>query len=85
MHLLSPADAGKMHCRACEDRGQGYCRWPQAQHTCRGSSALLLSCLVLGEVWTGQRPWVVTEPAVRGCVRTKGILTMLGGCLGLRN
>lgn len=85
MHLLSPAGAGETHCRACEDRGQGFCRWSQAQPMCRGSSALLLSCLVSGEAWTGQHPWVVASPLWRGCVRTKGTLTMLGGCLGLRN
>lgn len=72
MHLLSPADAGEMHGRACEDRGQGFCRLSQAQPTCRGSSALLLSCLVSGEAWTGQHPWVVTEPAVEGVCEDKG-------------
>lgn len=29
-----------------EDGGQGFCRWSQTQHTCQGSSAFFLSCLV---------------------------------------
>lgn len=85
VHAVSPADAGEMYGRACEDRGQGFCRWSQPQ----GGSAFLLSFLVQGEVWTGQHPGVVVHTGVvRGwmmCMRTKDPLTMLGGCFGLRN
>lgn len=85
VHAVSPADAGEMYGRACEDRDQGFCRWSQPQ----GGSAFLLSFLVQGEVWTGQHPGVVVHTGmVRGwrvCMRTEDPLTMRGGRLGLRN